>query len=157
MKTKKVKEYMTKDVLFFKESMSLMDALKELSERRVSGAPVINKAKKVIGMLSASDITKTLDIGTVKLHPITPGELGIVFSLLKTKAKLNSFMKKIRLTKAEKVKDIMSRDIISISPTTSIYEAATFMNTFDINRIPVVNNGKLKGIIARQDILKALF
>jgi len=60
-----------------------------------------------------------------------------------------------RMTKV-RVKDVMSGDVVAVSPDESIFDAAEKMDEHDINRLPVVHNGRLVGIIARSDLVKAL-
>jgi CBS domain-containing protein len=62
-------------------------------------------------------------------------------------------MKKISKVK---VKDVMSTRVVCISPEASIIEAASLMEKNDVNRLPVVENDKLVGIIAREDLVKAI-
>lgn len=51
-----------------------------------------------------------------------------------------------------KARDVMSTDIISVSPDTDAHEAADKMSEYQIKRLPVVENGKLTGIIALGDL-----
>lgn len=53
------------------------------------------------------------------------------------------------------VKDIMTRDVITISPETTFYEAMEIIRTKGVRRLPVVKDGKVVGIVAEKDLLKA--
>lgn len=55
---------------------------------------------------------------------------------------------------AMQVRDIMSRDVVTLPPTAPVMDALRFMSQYDIGRIPVVQDGKVIGIITRTDILK---
>lgn len=55
---------------------------------------------------------------------------------------------------AMQVRDIMSRDVVTLPPTAPVMDALRFMSQYDIGRIPVVQEGKVIGIITRTDILK---
>ena len=57
---------------------------------------------------------------------------------------------------AKQVKDIMSRDLITLPPTAMLSEAFRHMSRYNIGRIPVVADGKLLGIVTRTDILKVM-
>jgi CBS domain-containing protein len=53
------------------------------------------------------------------------------------------------------VSDVMTRDVVVISPTDSAIDVAKLMVEKKINRIPVVENGKLVGIVTRGDLIQA--
>ena len=55
-----------------------------------------------------------------------------------------------------KVKDLMTKKVFYVEPTDTIEEAARIMSEKDVRRLPVIENGKLVGIISRTDILRAL-
>jgi CBS domain-containing protein len=55
---------------------------------------------------------------------------------------------------AMQVKDIMSRDIITLPPTASVIDALRIMSTRNIGRIPIVHEDRIVGIVTRTDILK---
>lgn len=157
MRTKKVKHYMTKNVFCFKEKTPVLDVVKGLSKKRISGAPIVDSKNNITGIISVSDITKMLDVDTVKIGALYPSELGLIYTIIQTKRRMTNFAKKIKATRANKIKEIMNREIVTISRNSSVYNAATLMDNYDINRIPVVDkNNKLKGIITRNDVIKAL-
>ena len=55
---------------------------------------------------------------------------------------------------AMQVKDIMTRDIITLPPTASVIDALRIMSTRNIGRIPIVHEDQIVGIVTRTDILK---
>lgn len=55
-----------------------------------------------------------------------------------------------------RVKDFMTKQVISVSPDENIIEAANLLDKHNIDRLPVTDNGKLVGIISRCDLIKAL-
>ena len=54
------------------------------------------------------------------------------------------------------VRNVMSRDIVTISPNVSAFEALRLMSERGIGRVPVVENGKLVGIVSRSDLMKVV-
>ncbi len=156
MKTKLVKNYMTKKVITFKPSDKIVDAAKIFVKNRISGAPVIDHGM-VIGVLSLSDITKTVDIHFENNnHFVHPSPEGLVMSLLQTAVDYRKHQRKMKEIGAETIGQIMTRKIVSIEPTATIYDAAAKMRKHRVNRLPVVKNKKLVGIIAREDLIRAL-
>jgi CBS domain-containing protein len=56
--------------------------------------------------------------------------------------------------KKTKVREVMTKDVITIAPDTDLYEIAKLMNEEDIRRLPVIEGGKLVGLITEKDLLK---
>lgn len=152
---KLVKDYMRKKVVCFKPEDSIFKVAKVLSKPHISGAPVV-KGRKVVGIISESDITKFMRLKLPESEIIThePHVLTLlIISLLKDHL---LFKKELQRIAKIKVKDLMCTHVISIKPDDSITEAATRMEKYDVNRLPVIDKGKLIGIITRADLLKAL-
>lgn len=148
----KVKELMTTEVVAFKPDDKIHQVAEMLRANRISGAPVIDDQRKVIGIISEADIMRlTATIPFPDIDPLNPFP---VFSL-------SSYMKKVKKIPDEietlfegSVKDMMTKKPVTISPDDSISDAARLMHKNDFNRIPVVDSeGKLVGIIARGDVI----
>jgi CBS domain-containing protein len=147
----KVKEIMKRKVICFSPNDSILKVAKVFSEKNISGAPVVEN-KKVVGVISETDIIKVIRL---KLPNATPtAQLSfLILNFLKDAFVFKKELKKIsQLT----VKNLMSKKVISISPEASIVEAAEMMEKYDVQRLPVVKNGKLVGIISRADLVKTL-
>ncbi len=148
----KVKELMKTDVTAFKSGDKIPHVAKSFRTNRISGAPVIDDQRRVIGIISQADIMELT--ATVPFPDIDPLNPFPVFSL-------SSYMKKVEKIPDEidtlfegYVKDVMTNKPVTISPEDSISAAAQIMYKNDFNRIPVVDDeGKLIGIIARGDII----
>ncbi len=148
----KVKELMTTDVITFKPSDKIALVVEAFRANRISGAPVIDDQRKVTGIISEADIIKlTAAVPFPDIDPLNPFP---VFSL-------SSYMKKVKKIPDEietlfegDVKDVMSKEPVTISPDDSVSNAARIMYKKDFNRIPVVDDeGKLIGIITRDNII----
>lgn len=152
---RKVRDFMTKEVIFFSPEQTIFEAAKILSENNISGGPVVEKGK-VVGMISTSDIVKCLSV-KLRIHPQKFPSLTIfLLELLRTCKDFLDLKKEVKKISNIKVKNVMKKKVISISPEDSIFDAAALMNKYDVTRLPVIENGKLVGIIARDDVIKAL-
>ena len=153
---KTVKEFMNKNVVCLSPNDTIFDAAKILSQLNIAGAPVVDK-EKIVGIISISDIIKFVDIRLGKLPKIdTPGLSTLLLLLLKMQKVHSDFKKELKKITATKVKEVMSKNVISVPPLSTIIEVAELMEKNDINRLPVVDNGKIIGIVARADIIKSL-
>ena len=153
---KTVREFMNKDVVYVSPDDTIFDAAKLLSQLNIAGAPVVEK-EKIVGIISISDIIKFIDIKLGVLPKInTPGLSSLLLALVQMQKIHMDFKKEIEKITKFKVKEVMSKNVITISPKMTLLEVAEIMEKHDFNRFPVVENGKLVGIVARADLIKAL-
>lgn len=157
---KKVKDFMNRNVIFFKPDDSIFDVAKTFSEKNISGAPVIQK-EKLVGMISASDIVKfmSMKLAGSLLFPsnLIQHSLSLMLlNFLKVGKDHLGFKKELKKISRTEVRHIMSKKVITIGPEGKLYEVASLMHRHDINRLPVVEKGKVIGIVAREDLVRAL-
>lgn len=152
-----VQDVMTKTVISFSPDASVYDCAKILREKRISGAPVMDKNGEVIGVLSEGDIMQLIEKKDIAINLILPSPLDVLELPVKMKLALDGVAKDIQKTATAKIEDIMTKDVVSISPDEDISDAARKMSTGKISRLPVIdkNNG-LVGIITRWDIIGAI-
>jgi CBS domain-containing protein len=152
---KLVKDYMKRKVVCFKPHDSIFKVAKVLSKHHISGAPVVNN-RKVVGVISETDLIKYMRLKLPQESEMAH-EFHILSILLVSMVKNHlEFKKEIEKMAKIRVKDLMSKDVISIPPDESIIEAATVMEKNKIDRLPVIHSGRLVGIIARPDLIRAL-
>jgi len=152
-----VKNVMTKKVITLKENDTLGKAVNKLAAHNISGAPVVDKKKKVVGMVSESDIIKTIDAYDPRIHYDTESSFGVISAVIKHKREFNAIKKEIIRSEKILIKDFMCRKVVTVSPNDKIEHAAKLLNRHGIKRLPVVDSkGKLVGIVSRADIIRAL-
>lgn len=147
----KVKDIMTKDVIIAKEDDTVESTVRILVEKGFSGLPVVDEENRVKGIITEGDLIRRV----AKLSgPSYIEILGGIFPLESKK----DLLEKINRSVGHFVKDVMSKDVITISLDEGLEDAATLMIKQKIKRLPVVDEDKkLIGIISRSDILKHLF
>ena len=156
MRIKKVRDFMNKKVITISPDDTIFEAARKLCKYKISGAPVI-KDGKLVGVISVSDIVRFLDIKLSGLPKIqTPGLSAIILALFQMKKIHSNFKKELEKLKCFKVCEVMTKEVVTINPSASLIEAAELMDRYDVNRLPVVSKGKLVGIVARADLIKAL-
>jgi len=142
----KVKEIMTRDVVSVKADDSVLDALRLLFKMEISGLPVIDASEKLVGMFTEKDV----------LSHLLPSYIEKVGRFIYEENPKSTKKKFAALTKL-KVAQIMRKVVVTTRPDTTLCEAARLILTQKNRRVPVVDEtGKMVGIIARCDILKAL-
>jgi CBS domain-containing protein len=161
---KKVKDFMKKNVVCFSPEDPVFDVARVLAELNISGGPVV-KEGKVVGIITLSDIIKYISMKSSKVFKFlekvkevaNPGTSWFLLTLLEMGKDRIEFKKQMKKLNPTKIKEIMTKKVVTVTPDTTLIEAATLMEKHDVNRLPVVNeSGKLVGIIARTDLIKAI-
>lgn len=152
----KVREVMRKKVVVLKPTDTLEKALSQMVLHDISGAPVVDKGH-VVGLVTESDIIKTIDAYNPKLHFDHETSFAVVYALLQSKHEFEAVRKEVTGSEKIKVVDFMKREVVTIGPDEDMYMAARLINKHDVKRLPVVDKkGHLVGIISRADIIRAL-
>ncbi len=152
---KKVKDYMKKKVVFFEPEDSIFKVAKTFSKHNISGAPVVD-VDRVVGVISESDVIKFLEVKMPRRSGVAeePHVLAILMADFVKQGV--EFLAEMRKVAKSKVKDFMSKEVVSISPDATLLEAAEIMDRNKVNRLPVMQKDKLVGIIAKADLIRAL-
>lgn len=141
-------EVMTRNVAVVHPETTLAEAVKVMASRRISGMPVIDQTGAIVGMLSEGDL--------VRWHEGLSEKQMRWLDLLAEGSELASgFIEGIRAERY-KVKAVMSPGAIAVTEDTAARDIATLMHTKGIKRVPVLRDGKLVGIVARSDLIRAL-
>jgi CBS domain-containing protein len=121
-----VKDHMATEVVTLHPDMEILRAAHILISSDVSGAPVLDQHGRLIGVLSERDCMR------VALHAGYHGEPGGL------------------------VRDYMSTDPVSVTPEDTILDLAERFLKNGYRRYPVVDGGRLVGIISRRDVMRAM-
>ena len=143
-----VREIMTTDVLTFHQDDGVEDAMRAMVDRNVDAAPVVDASANLVGMLSNSDLI----VQESELH--FPTVLSFLGATIEIGHK--HFEEDLRKALGSKVSDVMSTKPVTITEDDTIERAATLMHEKDVARLPVVGDGKLVGIVSRNDVLRAI-
>jgi CBS domain-containing protein len=133
---------------------TVSEAAREMKRKKISGMPVLD-GDRLVGVISESDVLRLLS-GKEEGQLWLPSPLEILevpFRDLLIWEKLHASVEDIS---KKKVSEVMHRDVRTIGPVDSVEEAASIMTRHRINRLPVVENGKLVGIVTRGDIITGL-
>jgi CBS domain-containing protein len=151
----KVEDIMIKEVITFSPDDLVYDAAKMLREKKISGAPVVED-ERVIGILSETDLMKLIESHDIDVNTILPSPFDVLELPVRMKLGLDKISDTMKKVASAKVKDIMSKDVVDISKDEDISKAARIMAKGNINRLPVVDDHRLVGIITRGDVIGAI-
>ena len=145
----KVADVMTRDVITVTPETSLRDLAEILSQKNINGAPVVDDEGDVIGVASESDLVE---------HN-KPLHIPTVFVILDSIIPLENpwrMQKEFKRLTATKVDDIYSKPAVCVGPDTDITEVARIMSEKGVHTLPVVDRGKLVGVIGKGDVIRSL-
>lgn len=150
----KVREVMSSPVKSISPETLVKDAAAMLAELNVSGVPVVEN-DAVVGVFSEIDVLRSIKTTKKDLRLVFPSisSLGIAFQEEVTQREIIEAYEEIGNTP---VKEIMSRQVVTVHPDIPLNEAIVLMVERKIQRLPVVEDKKLVGIVTRGDIIRGL-
>jgi CBS domain-containing protein len=134
---------------------NVSEAARLLRENKISGLPVLD-GETLVGIVSESDLLRLLSVEDKEeggLWLPSPFEVFEIPFRDLVKWEMQASLKDVQ---EKKVADVMSRNLHEIGPEDSVEEAASIMTRHRINRLPVVEEGRLVGIVTRGDIISGL-
>lgn len=140
------KDVMTPSVLSVAPDASISAAAHLMLQNKISGLPVIDSSGKLVGILTEGDFLRRIEIGTQRRRPrwieflIGPGRLADEYSR----------------SSGRSVSDVMTHDVHTVDPDASLEHIVRTMERHHIKRVPVVEAGKVIGIVTRANLLHAL-
>ena len=144
-----VKDIMTKEVISVTPETEIAQAAKLLLTNRINGVPVIDDAGELVGILCQSDlIIQQKNIPIPSLFTLLDG-----FIPLTSSKKIDKEVEKIAATKAA---DAMTANPVTVNSDTGIEDVAALMVEKSYHTLPVVDAGKLVGIVGKEDVLRTL-
>lgn len=130
---------------------SVEKVVQTLRDHELPGIPVINEGGRCVGIITESDLVMAGEEADLHLPHYIELFGGIVF-LESTK----KFEERLRKALGSIASDVMTENPITISPEATVGEAAREIARHKHNRLPVVEHGRLVGVVTRIDVLDAL-
>ena len=140
------RDLMTPDVVTVPPETPVMAMARLLADRGISAVPVVDAEGKVLGIVTEADLIRRLAGEEDK----PSSWFGALFSDPASQAE------RYARTHGVTAKDLMTEKVVSVTPDTTAAHVAQMMEKQNIRRVIVVENDKLKGIVSRADLLRAL-
>lgn len=142
----KAADIMVKDVVTVGPDALVMDVAALMLERHISGLPVVDGKGRVLGIVSEGDLIRRPEIETDRV------KLGWLRLMLSDEARARDFVKHHGRT----AREVMTQPALSVAADTPLAEVVRLMERHRVKRLPVVEGGKLVGLLTRTDLLRAL-
>jgi CBS domain-containing protein len=142
----KAKNVMTPNVMSVQPDTPVMQAVRLMLQKRISGMPVVDSAGRLVGIVTEGDFLRRVETDTEKHRPrwlellLGPGRLAEDY---------------VR-THGRKVEEIMTRDPVTVTEDTPLAEIVKAMEKRQIKRVPVLRDQQVVGIVTRANLLHAL-
>jgi len=146
----KAKDIMTRDVITVEEDTTVEALGRLFIEKRISGAPVLDKNGNLSGIVTENDLVRK----NTRLH--IPTVLRI-FDAIIPLGSADRVEDEIRKISASTVGEICTRSVLTVSPEASIQDVSSIMFEKGSHVIPVLDAGKIVGIIGKIDIIRGMF
>jgi CBS domain-containing protein len=142
----KASDVMVSNVITIGPDASVQDVANLLLSNRISAVPVVDADGRVLGIVSEGDLINRVDTATAHRKS------WWLDALASNDALALEYIK----THSRNVSDVMTHDVITASPETSVSEIAALLEKNGIKRVPIVKGGKLIGIVSRANLLQGL-
>jgi CBS domain-containing protein len=138
------------------EDASVEELVRTLKEHRLPGVPVVNEGGRCVGMVTEEDLVLTDEEGDLHLPHYIELFGGVVFLDFHHLNPLKRFEDRLRKAAASRVAEMMTEDPVTVEPSASLREAGRLIAEKGHNRLPVIEHGRLVGLVTRVDVLQAL-
>jgi CBS domain-containing protein len=142
----KAADVMVTNVISVGPDACVQDVARTLLSARISAVPVVGSDGKLLGMVSEGDLMRRVEAGTGRTRPwwlaILTGKEVLAAEFVKEHTR--------------KVTDVMTRDVVTAAPETPLSTIANLLEKNAIKRVPIVQDGKVVGIVSRANLLQAL-
>jgi CBS domain-containing protein len=142
----KVKDVMTSHVLSVTPDESVFVAARVMLQKKISGLPVVDGHGNLVGIVSEGDFLRRTETGTKRHRPkwmeffLGPGRLADEYVQIS----------------GRKVRDVMTEDVWTVTQDAPLEDVVRLMERRHIKRVPVVEGGKIVGIVTRANLLHAM-
>lgn len=150
-----VKDVMNAHPITVQADDSVSEAARRLRENKISGMPVL-EGERLVGIVSESDLLKLLAVEEDEGSLWLPSPFEIFEVPFRDLVKWERMRSKAEDISTKKVREVMSRSLHEVSSDETVEEAAAIMTRHRINRLPVIDGGRLVGILTRGDIISGL-
>ncbi len=141
-----VSDIMTQPVISVAPETPITEVARLMLQHRISGLPVVDRQGAVVGLVTEGDLLRRVETGTQRRHAhwiellIGPGRLAQEYAH----------------ANARQAGDVMSPNVFSVAPQAALDEVVALMERHRIKRVPVIDGGRLVGIVSRANMVRVL-
>ncbi|MEJ7892274.1 MAG: CBS domain-containing protein [Solirubrobacteraceae bacterium] len=146
-----VREIMDAEPVTVRPETPVEEVVRALRSNELTGLPVINEGRRCVGIITEEDLIMAGEEEDLHLPHYIELFGGIIFL-----ESMQKFEERLTRATAATAKDMMTEDPYTIGPEATVREAGREMSHRKHNRLPVVEHGRLVGMVTRVDVLDAM-
>jgi CBS domain-containing protein len=137
---------MTREVITIEPDASIMEAARLMLQHKISGLPVVDASRNLVGIVTEGDFLRRSETGTQRRRPrwlefiIGPGKLATEYTH----------------ESGRKVREVMTEEVHTLTEDTPLEQAVHLMERHRVKRLPVVRGGQLVGMVTRANLVRAV-
>lgn len=143
------RDIMTPDPVTVSPDVSVTDAAHLMSSKHIGSLPVVDN-DKLVGLVTEGDLI----MQDAKVH--FPTYLSLLGGYVFAPGATDRFESALRKAVGANVRDVMTREPVTVTPEALVTDVATLLVERDVSRVPVVEGEKLVGIVSKSDIVRSL-
>jgi CBS domain-containing protein len=142
----KVGDIMTREVITVEPDASILEAARLMLQHKISGLPVVNSSKDLVGVVTEGDFLRRRETGTEHHRPrwlefiIGPGKLATEYTH----------------ESGLKVHEVMTEEVQTVTEDAPLDQAVHLMERYRVKRLPVVRGRRVVGIVTRSNLVRAV-
>ncbi len=142
----RAREIMSRQVACIPADATVAQAIDLMMDRRISALPVTDRDGQLVGIISEGDLLRRSELGTERERPrwlqylLSPGRLSAEYAR----------------AYGRRVDEVMTREVVTVGKDASLAEIVALMERHQVKRLPVLCTGRMVGIVARADVVRAL-
>jgi CBS domain-containing protein len=142
------RDVMAINVITVLPTASVRDVATLLLKHHISALPVVDPQGSLVGIISEGDLVRRAELNT-------DSRRSWWLDLLSGRTNERLALEYVK-SHARKVEDVMTRDVVTAKPSTPLRDIAALLEKKGIKRVPIVEDGKLVGIVSRANLIQAL-
>jgi CBS domain-containing protein len=146
-----VRDIMETDLVTVMPDDDIETLVRRMRRHELPGVPVVNEGGRCVGIVTEADLVLSDEQGDLHLPHFIELFGGVVFL-----EPLRHFEHRLRKAVGLNVRDVMTDELTTIGPDAGVHEAGRLIAESGHNRLPVIEHGRLIGVVTRVDVLEAL-
>ncbi|MEZ5843692.1 MAG: CBS domain-containing protein [Hyphomicrobiaceae bacterium] len=142
----KAQDVMTRNVATVKADAAVREIAALMVEKHISGLPVVDESGRIVGIISESDLMHRAEVGT-------EAKRKWWFRIF---ADADSAAREYAKSHGLRARDVMSSKVVTVRHDADLADVADILDRHHIKRVPVLEDGRLAGIVSRGDLVRAL-
>ena len=147
-----VRDFMNPHPITVSPDTGVGDVAQLIGRTERAGVPVVEEDNRLVGIITEDDLVLSDDEGDLHIPHYIELFGGVVFL-----EPLRRFEDRLKKAFGSSARDLMTSEVVTVTPETDVHEAGRLVSSTGHNQLPVVEDGRLVGLVTRADVLRAVY